>query len=64
MVASSGSFRYDLWSNTEAVREDEHIEVHCFIPNGCYITFKCPAKTTLIELKEVNRNLRPFKWVV
>lgn len=52
MVAQN--FRYDLWSQTDPIREDELIEVHCFIPNGNYIVFKCPSKTTLFELKEVN----------
>lgn len=49
-------FRYDLWggSGTDPVKEEDDIEVHCLIPNGCYITFKCASQTTLVELKEVS----------
>lgn len=50
MVAKS-IFRYDLW-NTEA-REEDLLAIHCFMPNGNYICFKCPGTTTIFELKEV-----------
>lgn len=46
-------FRYDLWSSSDAVKEDDLIDVHCLIPNGAYILLKVRSKTTLFELKEV-----------
>lgn len=50
------TFRYDLWSSSDPVREEDLIDVHCLIPNGSYINFKCTSKTTLAEFKEVRRN--------
>lgn len=46
-------FRYDLWSSSEPVREEDMIDVHCLIPNGSYIILRCRSQTTLFELKEV-----------
>lgn len=46
-------FRYDLWSSSEPAREEDLIDVHCFIPNGSYIVMRLQLKTTLFELKEV-----------
>lgn len=46
-------FRYDLWSSADPVREEDLIDVHCLIPNGSYINFKCTSKTSIHELKEV-----------
>jgi hypothetical protein len=46
-------FRYDLWSSTEPVREEDSIDVHCLIPNGNLIVLNVRSKTTLFELKEV-----------
>lgn len=55
MVAQT--FRYDLWSSSDPVKEDDLIDVHCLIPNGNYINFKCKSKTTLAEFKEVRKQL-------
>lgn len=54
MVAKS-IFKYDLW-NAEA-REDDStsITVHCFMPNGLYMCFKCLGTTTIFEMKEVRK---------
>lgn len=49
-------FRYDLWSNSDSVREEESIEVHCLLPNGNYINFKCKTATTLEDMKEVSES--------
>lgn len=49
-------FRYDLWSSADPVREEDLIDVHCLIPNGSYINFKCTSKTSVHELKEVRKN--------
>lgn len=46
-------FRYDLWSNSDSVREEDSIDVHCLLPNGNYINFKCKTSTTLEDMKEV-----------
>lgn len=46
-------FHYDLWYGSEPVKEEDHIDVHCLIPNGSYIVLQCRSKTTLFELKEV-----------
>jgi hypothetical protein len=46
-------FRYDLWSSSEPVREEDLIDVHCLIPNGSLIPMKVLSTTTLFELKEV-----------
>lgn len=46
-------FRYDLWSSSEPVREEDLIDVHCLIPNGSYIVLRALSNTTLFELKEV-----------
>lgn len=46
-------FSYDLWSSSDPVREEDLIDVHCFIPNGNYIQFKLQISTTLQEMKEV-----------
>lgn len=51
-------FRYDLWSSADPVREEDFIDVHCLIPNGSYISFKCTSKTTLTELKEVTKAVK------
>lgn len=48
-------FLYDLWSSADPVKEEDFIDVHCLIPNGSYISFKCTSKTTCTELKEVQR---------
>ena len=45
-------FKYDLW-NSDPIREDDNITVHCFMPNGNYILFNCPTTLTLFEMKEV-----------
>lgn len=50
MVAKS-IFKYDLW-HSEA-REEDNIYVHCFMPNGNYISFQCPGIMTLSQMKEV-----------
>ncbi|CAG9803397.1 unnamed protein product [Chironomus riparius] len=44
-------FKYDLW-NSDPIREDDNIQVHCFMPNGNYILFHCPTTLTLFEMKE------------
>lgn len=51
MVAKS-IFKYDLWNNSEA-KEEDLLAIHCFMPNGNYIFFKCQGTTTIFELKEV-----------
>lgn len=43
-------FKHDLWTSD---REDDNIDVHCLMPNGNYISFKCPATLSLFEMKEV-----------
>lgn len=46
-------FRYDLWSGVDSVRDEDLIDVHCLIPNGSYIHFKCTPQISVHELKEV-----------
>lgn len=46
-------FRYDLWSTSDPVKEQDPIDVHCFFPNGIYINFKVKQNITIIEFKEV-----------
>lgn len=57
-------FRYDLWSSSEPVREEDFIDVHFLIPNGNYVNFKCRSKTTLFELKEVLGVKAANRWIM
>lgn len=49
-------FRYDLWSSSDPVREEDVIDVHCLIPNGNYVNFSLKKINTLRELKEVSES--------